>query len=409
MKVKTFRAPSVQQALQQVKAELGDEAMIIHSHRARAEGIAGILGRQWVEVAAATESMISPHPSLPVSAEHRRNGTRGWGISDNRASPRLPTVSPLAGRPGSPLGVDLAGDPAGRIGDLRELRSLVTDLRQTLDRLQVYPPAGRRKPPTRAVAEIAQRLRSQGLSGEAIDQTIEALERELSPSALADAASVRRAARSFLAGWVQAVPTRLSPVGPDLPPGGARVLFLLGPTGVGKTTTIAKLAALAAVGTRRRVTLVTTDNYRIGAIDQLRRFAGLLRLPIRTANTPQDLVDAIAAAPDLVLVDTPGCSQYDDHHLSELRQFVGAVPGSATYLVTNASAMLQAQLDTADRFAPFDGIVVSKVDEAPGMGPATDLLRACRKPVAFLTTGPQVPDDVEPGSADGLLRRLFDD
>jgi flagellar biosynthesis protein FlhF len=182
-------------------------------------------------------------------------------------------------------------------------------------------------------------------------------------------------------------------------------LALTGPTGVGKTTTIAKLAATYKLRLGMRVGLVTADTYRIAAIEQLRTYANIIGLPVKVAMTPPELQAAVDAfdAVDVILVDTAGRSQRDQSRLEELRQLIAAAAPHETHLVVSAAlseGVLHCAVEKFRSLSP-NRIIVTKMDEGVELGAVMNVLVRAGLPMSYLTTGQEVPDDIEP--ADGLL------
>jgi flagellar biosynthesis protein FlhF len=188
-----------------------------------------------------------------------------------------------------------------------------------------------------------------------------------------------------------------------------QVAVLVGPTGVGKTTTIAKLAAIHALDYNRKVALLSLDTYRIGAIQQLRTYAELMNLPLLTSPpTPRKCQDALEqfAGYDLVLIDTIGRGQRDEEHLQEMRQALLPVKG-VVYLTLSATADSATLLDAAQRFRLFepDAVILTKLDEAARMGNCVNLALRGSLPFAYFTTGQRVPEDITLADAhDARLR-----
>jgi len=184
-----------------------------------------------------------------------------------------------------------------------------------------------------------------------------------------------------------------------------QVAVLVGPTGVGKTTTIAKLAAIHALDYNRKVALLSLDTYRIGAIQQLRTYAELMNLPLLTATNTDEVADALEqfAGYDLVLIDTIGRGQRDEEHLQEMRQALLPVKG-IVYLTLSATADSATLLDAAQRFSIFepDAIVLTKLDEAARMGNCVNLALRGSLPFAYFTTGQRVPEDITLADAQTL-------
>jgi flagellar biosynthesis protein FlhF len=139
----------------------------------------------------------------------------------------------------------------------------------------------------------------------------------------------------------------------SITPGQRRVVALVGPTGVGKTTTIAKLAANFRLREKRRVGLITVDTYRIAAVEQLRTYAEIIDLPMHVVSTPREMREALRqlSGLDLVLMDTAGRSPRDEVKIQELRAFLSEAQADEVHLVLSAVASASSLVRTAERFA----------------------------------------------------------
>ena len=188
--------------------------------------------------------------------------------------------------------------------------------------------------------------------------------------------------------------------------GRPRVVAIIGPTGVGKTTTLAKLAASLRLRHGVSVGLVTADTYRIAAVDQLRTYAEIIGVPLAVAHEVdgiREVIDGLGEH-DLILVDTPGRSRRDESRLTELHSVVKAAKPDQTHLVLSAAtdqAVLQREVE-AFRPAGFDRVVMTKLDEAARYGSILNLGVQLRKPFSFVTTGQEVPDHIEAADAKRL-------
>ena len=198
------------------------------------------------------------------------------------------------------------------------------------------------------------------------------------------------------------------------PADGPRVCTLVGPTGVGKTTTIAKLAALHGLGNGGRappVRIVTIDNYRIGARQQIETYGDIMRIPVTSAETADELKKAIALGSDaeIVFVDTVGRSPTDFARMAEMRSVLDAVGrGGTTQLVVGATTKFADLRQILRQFEPFgyDSVIVTKLDETSSVGNVISALTAARKPVSYLCSGQVVPQDIAPASTLRLLLYL---
>ena len=323
MRILKFEGATMREALANVKAELGDQAVIVSTRQIKK----GLLGSAY-EIAAAIDDDQPARPAAPAF------------------------TAPLAPRQPAPA---VASDDAVEqaVAPLRaELRSLRAMLRAAQ-----APAAAPRKPANVHPAHVA------------------------TPS-------------------VSSAPTPLAA------PSTAANIMLVGATGVGKTTTIAKIAARAALIERRRVALLTLDNYRVGGVEQIRTFADLIGIPLYVCDEPNLLAAQLdeLAGYDLTLIDTAGRSPRDRMAIATLERALIHAPNVEVHLTTPASTS-PAQLDELrDRFAPLRPrrLLFTKLDEC---GRAPDLVAAPTRlslPITWLATGQQVPEDLEVATAPRL-------
>ncbi|MEX0715577.1 MAG: flagellar biosynthesis protein FlhF [Planctomycetaceae bacterium] len=218
-----------------------------------------------------------------------------------------------------------------------------------------------------------------------------------------------QAARAVLAAMVEAEIACAEPIRPV--PGRRKVVGLVGPTGVGKTTTIAKLAANFRLRDDVRMGLVTVDTYRVAAVEQLRTYAEIIDLPMKVVTSPPEMRRALdeLSGLDLVLIDTAGRSPRDELQINELRSLLSEAEVDDVHLVLSLTSSLKSLRATAEKFASVgtNSLILTKLDEAAGMGSALSLCRSLRLPISYVTTGQDVPDDIEPANAPRLARLVL--
>jgi flagellar biosynthesis protein FlhF len=196
---------------------------------------------------------------------------------------------------------------------------------------------------------------------------------------------------------------------------GPRVLVLVGPTGVGKTTTIAKLAAIYTVGMGgekpRSVRMITIDNYRIGAKQQIETYGNIMDVPVSCVETAKDLKSTIEfySEADLILVDTIGKSPRDSARLGEMQRIVAACgPQAEVHLALAATTKTSDMAEILRQFEPFGygSVILTKLDETIRLGNAISVLAEKRKALSYLTTGQKVPQDIEKAEVPRVLTWL---
>jgi flagellar biosynthesis protein FlhF len=195
-------------------------------------------------------------------------------------------------------------------------------------------------------------------------------------------------------------------------PGKGRIWTFVGATGVGKTTTIAKIAAQAVLNDHKRVALVTLDTYRIGAVDQGRIYAKILNIPFVSVTTPAEFKTALVKldAMDLVLVDTVGRSPLLKDYIPQLKEYFDGT--RATTFLLMPVATRDAEMDiTTKAFAGLniDRMIFTKADEASSLGSVLTHNLIHRIPISYLTTGQRVPEDIEVATAAHIIERCLGD
>jgi flagellar biosynthesis protein FlhF len=197
-------------------------------------------------------------------------------------------------------------------------------------------------------------------------------------------------------------------------PGDRRVVALVGPTGVGKTTTVAKLAAGFRLEARRSVGLLTIDTFRIAAVQQLKAYAEIMDLPMEVVESPQNMGPALdrLSDVDLVLIDTAGRSPRSDARIDQLSELLRYARPDETHLVLSATQSAENIASVINGFAPVrpTAVILTKLDEVPHLvTPLSALVSSdyTSTPLSYVTTGQQVPDDIELAGFESLSARLL--
>lgn len=351
MKVKKYEGRSLQEALLKVKEDLGDDGVILYTYQPRQSRFLRLFGPGRCLIFATREVRVAG--SLAGAAA---------------AAPAL-AVSPQ---------------------ELEELRAMMAHLRS-----QLALPGYREE-----VLLVYVQLLDGGVAQPVAREIGDRLEERAARAGFRGAHELRAAARALLA-------ERLPVSGPiALVPGRCRTVALVGPTGVGKTTTIAKLAGNFVLREFRSVALVTLDNFRIAASDQLRKIAELMQVPLTVIDPEKDRPGVLGdlRGNDVVLLDTAGRSPNDRERLDELLPFLAAARPDEVHLVLAATTHPDNLLETARRFAPcrFTRVILTKLDEAVKLGPVVTALTRLGTPVSYVTHGQGIPRDIEVAGSDRL-------
>jgi flagellar biosynthesis protein FlhF len=385
MKIQRFSGQDLEEALRLARMALGPEAVILQTRRVPAAGLMRLVGRPRVEVLAAVD-VPGPHPegtrrrSPPAHPE-----TRAAFVAEEELEPPILARGGLTGRTVGPGA--FAGGTTGRTRGEPSAED-----RSPAGPRGLHPPPGPAWDPRAGWQEEIAALRREMATLRAQLQSARwgVPPAEEAPSATNP--SAEGVAERLLSGIV----TRTI----EIREGTCTAVAVVGPTGVGKTTTIAKLAAVASRVERRRVALINVDTYRIGAVEQLETYAGLLEIPLSVAYSPEDVRAARQryAGFDLVLVDTVGRSPSNTRQIAELSSMLEAASLDEVHLALDARGSYATQHSVLRGFATLrpTHLVLSKLDETPRLEDSLAAALEGGLPVSYLTTGQQVPEDLAP-------------
>ncbi|MBT1071933.1 flagellar biosynthesis protein FlhF [Pelotalea chapellei] len=443
MLVKTFQSPSMAEALRMVKAELGPDAMILSTKKEKAGGLFGFFGKPVYRVTAAIDPGRKAAP--PVAApptqyreKPERERTAKEDLENSMMAPLArelrelrDKVDALARREESrkeesqtevqrekaerqpesqDSSLNLKNIPRGDLEDIKKL--LLTTLAKSQEGNvknvqwpQASQPAGEGQTGKDILPEdspLVQELGRSGISTDLIRKILDTL-----------AALPVEGGNQTVKGRLGDTFGRLIKFAGTLKlrKNSPRIVALVGPTGVGKTTTTAKLAAMYALNRGNKVALITMDIFRVGAVEQLKTYSRIMGIPLEVASTPKELEKAVEkhAACDLIFIDTAGRSHKDKEKLDEMKNFLENKIPIEVYLCLSATTKDRELEEILKRFSIFQlsKVVFTKIDESESLGNMINLLMKDNLQVAYFTTGQRVPEDIEVATSAKLAELIL--
>ena len=430
MNLQTFKAPTMALALQQVKSTMGPDAVILHTRTYRLRGWLPLVpGKEVVEVTAGRGlgGKRRPAPPPPPSGlddsgpvllpgpKPAGGGSGGLSVYGTPAI-KLPIKQPHVVNvpPAQPPVLDPVANGKA-IGELPSTVGVmirnVSEEMATLKKLMAEVVKETRSAASPNVPDDLfdhyQNLIQNHVAQELAIDIIRQLTRDLTPEQLARPDVVRER----VAGHIERLVPSCAPVARRANATGPHVLALIGPTGVGKTTTLAKLAANLKLKDGHRVGLITLDTYRIAAVDQLRRYAEILGSPLKVVSDVDELRSAMSSMShlDFVLIDTAGRSPKDAAKLAELRVLLDSINPDDVHLVLSSTSSQSSVELACQRFGEVrvDKMIFTKLDEASHVGVVLNVCHKVNKALSYVTMGQDVPNDIEVGQGRLLAKMIL--
>ncbi|MFP4013674.1 MAG: flagellar biosynthesis protein FlhF [Chitinispirillaceae bacterium] len=421
MRIKKYMARSMREALLQIKEELGEDAIILKTRKIQKK-MFGLAGPDEIEVTAAIDDEAAvkstTFPPLHVNDPGVYNRPRSKSpASSSRPAvppPAVPEVRPYfpprnrtgiqpkKTAPEAPQEKEKADEILELKEDVRELKNLVKSIftsgtvGQTAQKNEAPP----------AVTEEGWRALIKRLTDSEVKQDIaEKLIYSIRDSGAVSEAELESKLVSSLSGqFPVSGPLKLKKDGPV-------VVAFVGPTGSGKTTTLAKLAAHCCLNKSKKISIITADTYRIAAIEQIRMFADIVKVGLQVVFSPEEIPAALANCreSDVVFVDTAGRSQRNAEHMEELKTLVGVLKPDETHLVLSATTKdsdLQ-EMIRLYKTIKVNRLLFTKLDETTQLGSIFNVVSNVRLPVSYFTFGQSVPDDIELAKSAQFVQRLI--
>lgn len=405
MKIRKYVARGMPEALQQVREDLGEHAVILNTRQIRKHTRFNPQGEARVEVTAALDEAAAPAPpATPLPAPDWSYAPPALRSASLEPAPRPALPDPERGRVADPAPppAPLQARPVLEGGEqiLRQLRQL----QDSVERLERRAPAALVFP--KALGRLVDRLRSTGLSEELVNRLAQQLFRELGSAAGQD-----RQDREVLNQRAAALLSAALPPCRDIRIGrGCKVVGLVGASGAGKTTAAAKIAAGFAMRRKQGIVLISTDDRRVGALDQTRIFAQIIGVGLEVAYREEDLRAALDRHPEarLVLIDTAGCGPHERREWEKRRQLLAAAGAAEVQVVIDSMNGYEHMLDLleASQAIPERRLLFTKLDEAVRPGAVLSAAAHSQLPTSYFSVGPAIPGAIEAGDLRKLAARV---
>ncbi|WP_078554650.1 flagellar biosynthesis protein FlhF [Bacillus alkalicellulosilyticus] len=371
MKVKKFTAKTMPEAMKVIRSELGHDAVILNSKEVETGGFLGFFTRKNIEVIAAVDSV--PTVKVPPRKEPPRREVPLKEIPKVRQQSDKATTPIVAPQVQSDL-----------VNELKQLKQMVTSIsNQQETKGKEYPEPFQQIDDLLEEQDVAERFR------------LEAMKHLLEKWYTSD--KQKNTEELIHDDLYQYLQSRMT-----VPMGGIqydkKYINIVGPTGVGKTTTIAKIAAHCLLKQQKKVALITTDTYRIAAVEQLKTYSKILNIPLEVAYSIEDFKKAKEqfANYDLVLVDSAGRNFRNPLYIEELKKVIDFNDEVETYLVLALTSKFKDMKAIYEQFQliTIEKLIFTKMDETSYYGAMLNMILQYGVGVAYITTGQNVPDDI---------------
>jgi flagellar biosynthesis protein FlhF len=408
LKLKTFTGETSQEALNKVKAQFGDDALIVSTKEIKRKTLTSA-GLYEIVVAVEEEVVEKPQKTEPLKKVEKKDTTEDVIFKLSQAAKEIEKVStaPVLEQTNHEIN---SNDGSG-IKEIKKELAQVTDKLKLMQSAMWDMSSDKRDviiPPE--FSEIYAIAKKSGMDKTHLDNIMKLTLNHMPSKMRNSSVTVKRYFNTLLK---KMIPIRMER---PLTNNGKKIMMFVGPTGVGKTTTVAKLAARFAFKKEKKykVGIITLDTYRIGAVEQLMTYAKMMKLSIETVIDPNDFLSALNSLKhnDYILIDTVGSSQHDKEKIDKIYSFLKAVDDYSQIdvnLVLSAATKYEDLKEIYENFSilPIDTLVFTKLDETNSYGNIFSLVYKESRPISYFSVGQEVPDDLQVASSEILINSLL--
>jgi len=390
MQIKKYEVQDMKEAIKRIKNDLGPDAVILSTRNVKKGGGAfGMFSREVVEVVAARDYTNKPQDGQSYHESFQGHAADN-AVTDNGLRDEVQKIR-----------VEMSLTPA----ELRGMKSEIAVLKEYIQELIRGDEDEEIKTFSDKIVLFQRRLISGGIDPSLARRLIKIIDNKIQGDQKDNMDQINRYGLEMLQKQVKTT-------GPVYKTNsGQKIAVFIGPTGVGKTTTIAKIAAKYTLVDKKKVNLLTFDTFRIGAIEQLKIYAKIIGLPVDIVLSPSDLPDIINKRrdADLILIDTAGRNHKDRVFIGELRELLNHTRSLDCHLVLSATSSDIILTDIINQFSdmPISGLLFTKLDEAAKFGLIFNAMIKAQKPLSYFATGQRVPEDIEMSTPERLCKLIL--
>jgi flagellar biosynthesis protein FlhF len=406
MRIKRFSGDSITEVMNKTRRDLGPDAVILQTRKYKEGGFLGFFAKNKVEITAAVEDKPVKkdlEAEQPFTLVNKNSIKKAYEAYRDKEKENIDSQIEVSAeqveeeKSSKPSSVDQDALAKTQL-ELQEMHNLLKEIKGHIAREEEKDSIP--EPLVKWATFLTQRGISKDLTERLLSGILNDLDRELWDNSDIVFSRLKNEVIKLCARTEIIRPSRAK----------TTVVALVGPTGVGKTTTIGKLAAGFSIIEKRKVALVTADTYRVAAVEQLRVFGQIIGVPVEVVMTPDGLREALARHRDkeLIFIDTAGRSPHHELHMSELEAFMEAAKPHLTMLVQSVTTNTSDQKAIFERFKNLSThLILTKLDESYRLGNILDLMVQSDIPLAYLTNGQNVPDDIDAATPEKLARYIL--